>query len=48
MTPILFSSDKELTIAIVRLNYVGLSLAVEFGKKVLDWAWTCPLTRWKT
>jgi len=28
------SSDKPLTIAIVGLGYVGLSLAVEFGKKV--------------
>ena len=34
MTPILRSSDKQLTIAIVGLGYVGLPLAVEFGKKV--------------
>ena len=34
MTPILHSSDKQLTIAIVGLGYVGLPLAVEFGKKV--------------
>ena len=34
MTQILRSSDKQLTIAIVGLGYVGLPLAVEFGKKV--------------
>ena len=34
MIPILRSSDKQLTIAIVGLGYVGLPLAVEFGKKV--------------
>ena len=34
MTPILRSPDKQLTIAIVGLGYVGLPLAVEFGKKV--------------
>ena len=34
MTPILPSTDKQLTIAIVGLGYVGLPLAVEFGKKV--------------
>ena len=34
MTPIPRSSDKQLTIAIVGLGYVGLPLAVEFGKKV--------------
>ena len=33
MTPILRSSDKQFTIAIVGLGYVGLPLAVEFGKK---------------
>ena len=34
MTPILRSSDKRPTIAIVGLGYLGLPLAVEFGKKV--------------
>ncbi len=34
MTPILRSSNKQITIAIVGLGYVGLPLAVEFGKKV--------------
>ncbi len=34
MTPIPSSSDKQLTIAIVGLGYVGLPLAVEFGKKM--------------
>jgi len=34
MMPILSSSDKQPTIAIVGLGYVGLPLAVEFGKKV--------------
>lgn len=34
MTPILSSSNKQLTIAIVGLGYVGLPLAVEFGKKL--------------
>lgn len=34
MTPTLRSADKQLTIAIVGLGYVGLPLAVEFGKKV--------------
>ena len=34
MTPILRSPDKQHTIAIVGLGYVGLPLAVEFGKKV--------------
>jgi len=34
MIPILRSSDKQLTISIVGLGYVGLPLAVEFGKKV--------------
>ena len=34
MTPIPRSPDKQLTIAIVGLGYVGLPLAVEFGKKV--------------
>ena len=34
MNPILRSPDKQLTIAIVGLGYVGLPLAVEFGKKV--------------
>ena len=34
MTPILRSPDKQLTIAIIGLGYVGLPLAVEFGKKV--------------
>ena len=34
MNPILDSSDKQLTIAIVGLGYVGLPLAVEFGKKM--------------
>ena len=33
MPPIPYSSDKQFTIAIVGLGYVGLSLAVEFGKK---------------
>ena len=33
MTPILRFSDKQPTIAIVGLGYVGLPLAVEFGKK---------------
>ena len=33
MTPILRFFDKRLTIAIVGLDYVGLPLAVEFGKK---------------
>jgi len=33
VTPILRFSDKQLTIAIVGLGYVGLPLAVEFGKK---------------
>ena len=33
MTPIHQSSDKQYTIAIVGLGYVGLPLAVEFGKK---------------
>ena len=36
MTPILRFFDKRLTIAIVGLDYVGLPLAVEFGKKVLS------------
>ena len=35
MTSIPHSYDKELTIAIVGLGYVGLPLAVEFGKKML-------------
>ncbi len=34
MTPIPSSSDKQVTIAIVGLGYVGLPLAVEFGKKM--------------
>ena len=34
MTPTLRSFDKQLTIAIVGLGYVGLPLAVEFGKRV--------------
>ncbi len=34
MNPILRSPDKQLTIAIIGLGYVGLPLAVEFGKKV--------------
>lgn len=34
MTPTLHSFDKQLTIAIVGLGYVGLPLAVEFGKRV--------------
>ena len=34
MAPILRSPDKQLTIAIVGLGYVGLPLAVEFGKKM--------------
>ena len=34
MTPTHRSADKQLTIAIVGLGYVGLPLAVEFGKKV--------------
>ena len=34
MTPIPRSTDKQLTIAIVGLGYVGLPLAVEFGKKM--------------
>jgi UDP-N-acetyl-D-glucosamine/UDP-N-acetyl-D-galactosamine dehydrogenase len=34
MNPIIPSSDKQLTMAIVGLGYVGLPLAVEFGKKV--------------
>jgi UDP-N-acetyl-D-galactosamine dehydrogenase len=34
VTPILRSSDKQFTIAIVGLGYVGLPLAVEFGKKL--------------
>jgi UDP-N-acetyl-D-galactosamine dehydrogenase len=34
MSPILRPSDKQLTIAIVGLGYVGLPLAVEFGKKL--------------
>lgn len=33
MSPIPDSSDKQLTIAIVGLGYVGLSLAVQFGRK---------------
>ena len=33
MTPINQSSDKQYTIAVVGLGYVGLPLAVEFGKK---------------
>ncbi len=33
MTPILRSIDKQCTLAIVGLGYVGLPLAVEFGKK---------------
>ena len=33
MAPILRSFDKQITIAIVGLGYVGLPLAVEFGKK---------------
>ena len=33
MTPIRCSSDKQYTIAVVGLGYVGLPLAVEFGKK---------------
>mgnify|MGYP001191263330 CR=1 FL=1 len=35
MTPTLHSFDKQLTIAIVGLGYVGLPLAVEFGKKMV-------------
>ena len=34
ITPIPRSTDKQLTIAIVGLGYVGLPLAVEFGKKM--------------
>jgi UDP-N-acetyl-D-galactosamine dehydrogenase len=34
MTPIIRSFDKQYTIAIVGLGYVGLPLAVEFGKKL--------------
>ena len=34
MTSIHQSSDKQFTIAIVGLGYVGLPLAVEFGKKM--------------
>ena len=34
MNPILRSPEKQLIIAIVGLGYVGLPLAVEFGKKV--------------
>ncbi len=34
MTPISRSSDKHSTIAVVGLGYVGLPLAVEFGKKM--------------
>ncbi len=34
MTPTPSSSDKQSTIAIVGLGYVGLPLAVEFGKKM--------------
>ena len=34
MAPILRSPDKQPTIAIVGLGYVGLPLAVEFGKKM--------------
>tara|TARA_B110000977_G_scaffold103846_1_gene135647 strand:- start:3465 stop:4778 length:1314 start_codon:yes stop_codon:yes gene_type:complete len=34
MTLILPSSDKQFTIAVVGLGYVGLPLAVEFGKKM--------------
>tara|TARA_B110000008_G_scaffold244919_1_gene254875 strand:- start:584 stop:1897 length:1314 start_codon:yes stop_codon:yes gene_type:complete len=34
MNPKISSSDKQLTVAIVGLGYVGLPLAVEFGKKV--------------
>ena len=34
MTPILSSSNKQPTVAIVGLGYVGLPLAVEFGKKL--------------
>jgi UDP-N-acetyl-D-galactosamine dehydrogenase len=34
MTPILRSFDKQYTIAVVGLGYVGLPLAVEFGKKL--------------
>ena len=34
MTPTLRSFDKQYTIAIVGLGYVGLQLAVEFGKKM--------------
>ncbi|MDB3911170.1 nucleotide sugar dehydrogenase [Paracoccaceae bacterium] len=34
MTPTLSSFDKQHTIAIVGLGYVGLPLAVEFGKKM--------------
>jgi UDP-N-acetyl-D-galactosamine dehydrogenase len=34
MNPISDSSDKQFTVAIVGLGYVGLPLAVEFGKKM--------------
>ena len=34
MTPILRTFDKQCTVAIVGLGYVGLPLAVEFGKKL--------------
>ncbi len=34
MTPTPSSSDKQSTIAVVGLGYVGLPLAVEFGKKM--------------
>jgi len=34
MPSILRSSDKQITIAVVGLGYVGLSLTIEFGKKV--------------
>ena len=34
MAPTPHSSEEELTIAIIGLGYVGLSLAVEFGKKM--------------
>jgi len=34
MAPTPHSFEEELTIAIIGLGYVGLSLAVEFGKKM--------------
>lgn len=35
-------SIADLKIAVIGLGYVGLPLAVEFGKKCLSWVWDLP------